>query len=130
MNINRRGFLKGIGALAALAVAPSIPAALVQSEMDRLMAKIATGVVSGETFYLDGPIVISGVNNLRITECRFVFKMSAPWEYLVKIEDAQNLIFSSCVLDATPGQSSKKAISYEDAELFDILSHAKHLPLA
>ena len=73
MNINRRGFLKGIGALAALAVAPSIPAALVQSEMDRLMAKIATGVVRDEIFYLDGPVILSGVNNLRITQCKFYF---------------------------------------------------------
>jgi hypothetical protein len=99
--MNRRGFLKGFAALAAVAVAPTIPAALVRSEIDRLMAKIATGVVENETFYLDGGIVLQGMKGLIINHCRFVFRQIGENEPFVTVGDGCDRIsITNCAFHA------------------------------
>jgi TAT (twin-arginine translocation) pathway signal sequence len=94
--MNRRGFLKGLAGLAALACAPSIPAALVQTEQERLLAKMATGLVENEIFYLDGPVTISGVNNLIINRCIFKCKNLEPNDPIVQIDKCNKLTISNC----------------------------------
>jgi hypothetical protein len=47
--MNRRGFLKGLAGLAALACAPGIPAALAESQHERFMRLAATGLIENQT---------------------------------------------------------------------------------
>lgn len=70
--MNRRGFIKSFGALAALAVTPAL-AKLRQTDAERLIEAMRTGVVSDQTFVLTEPLTID-IPNLTITRCRFIFK--------------------------------------------------------
>ena len=73
MNTTRRTFIKGLAAFAALAVAPAIPAALVETEHQRLFRLMRTGLIEGETFYLDHGILLRDVHNLIVRNCNFIF---------------------------------------------------------
>lgn len=94
--MNRRGFIRGLVGLAALAAAPTLPAKLIQTEQERFLAEAATGVVRGKVFYLDGPVVLSGIHNLLIDECTFFLKNLGSQAALM-IDDCSGLIISNCV---------------------------------
>ena len=99
--MNRRGFLQGFAALAACAVAPTIPAALVQTEVDRLMAKIATGLVEGETFYLEGGIVLDGIRNLTINRCHFYMIGKPSNEPMITVsKNCDGLTITNCTFNS------------------------------
>ena len=51
------------------------------------MAKVATGLVENETFYLDGGIVLQGIQGLTINQCRFVFRGLKDGEYMITLGD-------------------------------------------
>lgn len=102
--MNRRGFIQGFAALAALSVAPGAAAALVQTELDRLIAKMETGLVFNETFYLDGGIILRGMKGLTITQCRFVFSQLGADEPCVEIgEGCDSITITNCVFSIPNG---------------------------
>ena len=76
MNANRRTFIKGFTALAALAIAPVIFKPLVQTDYDKFleMAK-SGGVIDGYLFDLrkTGTLVLRDFHDLRIQNCTFLF---------------------------------------------------------
>ena len=93
--MKRRGFLQGIAALAALAVAPSIAAPARSAEHQRFIEMMKTGRVANQIFYLDGPIIIDGVNDLIIECCIFEFSRGHKG-YLVEITNSRNLVIQNC----------------------------------
>lgn len=97
--MNRRGFIRGLVGLAALAAAPTLSAKLIQTEQKRFLAEAATGVIRGKFFYLDGPVVLSGIHNLLIDECTFFFKKFGNQSALI-INDCSDLTISNCLFES------------------------------
>lgn len=80
MNITRRGFLQGFAALAATAVvSPSVLVPLARTDEQRLLDMAKTGVIEGQTFLFDGPVVIAGIANLFIVRSNFIWKTDRVW---------------------------------------------------
>lgn len=76
--MNRRNFIRGAAGLAALAVAGPTLARLSRTDRERLESLIeAGGTIRGQTFLLpdSGPIKISGIKNLLIEECNFIWQV-------------------------------------------------------
>lgn len=95
--MNRRGFLKTFGALAAAAVAGPTLAKLAPQEIDRLVSAMRTGVVENQTFYFTHPITIN-FDNLVIRGCRFIFNI--PYSVSAPITiDAKFLLMDGCSID-------------------------------
>lgn len=92
MDITRRSFVKG---LAALAVAPSIPLSLIQSEKDKFLSSIKDGVISNQKFYLTQPIVLRDLHNLTIDHCWFIAtkKFRGP---ILDVDNCKNLRIQFC----------------------------------
>jgi hypothetical protein len=93
--MNRRGFLRSLGALAAAAVAGPALAKLAPTEVERLIAAMRTGVVRNQTFYFTEPITIQ-VPNLIIDHCSFVFRFSKPPSQAAVTIDAHGLQITNC----------------------------------
>lgn len=70
--MNRRGFLKSFGALAALAVAGPALAQLEPIANASLIEAMRSGLVENQTFLMDGPFVID-IPYLTIRNCTFLF---------------------------------------------------------
>lgn len=96
--MSRRSFIGTVAALAALAVTPSL-AKLPQSDMERLLAMIRTGLVMDQTFHLDAPITINFP--VVIVNCKFIFScaldgISMPMPLLNFGKDALNSVVTGC----------------------------------
>lgn len=70
--MNRRGFIKGLTAFAVLAAAPFSPPSEAARQRASFLAAAKDGLVEGQTFYLDGPVIFQEINNLTIRNCKFV----------------------------------------------------------
>jgi hypothetical protein len=82
--MNRRGFLKSFGALAACAVAMPALQAVAPSEQERLVQMMRTGVIENQVFLFDGPIVID-IDNLIIRGCRLIFRNLKPGDCAITV---------------------------------------------
>jgi hypothetical protein len=75
MEANRRTFIKGLVALAALAIAPATLKPFAQTDYDKFleMAK-SGGVIDGYLFDFrgKGPVVLRDFHDLTIKNCRFL----------------------------------------------------------
>jgi hypothetical protein len=94
--MKRRGFIQGLLGLAALAVAPTVPAQLIQTESDRFLAEAATGLIRNKVFYLDGPVTLIGVRNLTIDSCSFFCKNVGD-KALLTLDDCEGLTIMNCL---------------------------------
>ena len=91
---SKRKFIRNAAGLAALTAAASVsPAILLEKEreIDRM---IRSGLVSGQTFYIDDPVVIS-IDNVRIENCKFV--ATRPMDHILEVESVNKLIIRNCV---------------------------------
>jgi hypothetical protein len=80
VDLSRRRFIRDAGALAALTVAAgSVPSLL---KLKSIEEQISSGYVSGQTFYINEPIVID-FPNVTIDQCKFI--ATAPMDYMVQI---------------------------------------------
>lgn len=102
--MNRRGFLKSFGALAAAAVAGPSLAKLAPSDVERLVAAMRTGVVEDQVFYFTAPITIN-FDNLIIRRCTFLFNCPYLMEAPITI-NAKNLYMEYCHIDSGPKRSN------------------------
>jgi hypothetical protein len=98
--MNRRIFIKGLAGLAALLVAPTVPARLVETEKARFLRMMKTGLIESQTFYLDAPIEIDYVNNLVIRNCVFKLKNGGC---LHLGEHCQRCVIERCTFWSEPG---------------------------
>ena len=55
-------------------------------------------MIMNRTFYLDGPVVLNGLHNLRILNCKFVCKLKSE-EPFVTIGDCSNLMICGCIFN-------------------------------
>jgi hypothetical protein len=102
MNIARRGFLTGVAAFMATAIAPNT--ARPETHLERFTRMAATGRIEDQTFYFDGPVTLSNVNNLKVARCRLIWLpetvFPAQTKALFSIENCCNLDFQFSELNA------------------------------
>ena len=91
----RRGFIRGLVGLAALAAAPTLPLAIAKTQQELFLEEAVGGVIRGKVFYLDGPITLKGVKNLIIDECSFFCKYIGD-KAMLTIEDCDGLWLTNC----------------------------------
>lgn len=101
MTISRRGFIKGLAALAAVAIAPSITEeALVKKEHKRLLALMNTGLIENEIFYLEDTLIIQNIDNLIIRNCTFKFPKGFR-DACLDISNTTGIQIIDCIFTAT-----------------------------
>jgi len=96
--MNRRGFLKSFGAIAALVVAGPALAKLTPIENASLVGQMRDfGVIENQTFIMDGPVVINA-SNLTICNCTFLFRSwPAGLQPMITLADeCKNVAIVSC----------------------------------
>lgn len=122
--MNRRNFIRGATGLAALAVAGPTLAALSQTDRERLIQQIRSGLVEDQVFVLDegGPIVIAGINELIIRRCRFVWKDRKP-RYFIEMSKSSHVRIESCIFDAS--QTITETSSPKNGEVFWVGRHSQ-----
>lgn len=91
--MNRRGFLKSFGALAAAAVAGPALVKLAVTDVDRLIAAMRTGLIRDQTFIFQGPITLA-MDNLSILNCVFIFEYDGPEPWITV--DGKNTLVANC----------------------------------
>jgi hypothetical protein len=98
--VNRRGFIKGLAGLAALTVAPGIPFAQAKSDYERFISMARTGTVVGQTFYIDGPIILERLSNLLVERCRFVITRELTTnEPICAMRHCSDVLLRNCVFE-------------------------------
>ena len=120
--MNRRGFLKSLGALAACAVAGPALSSLVPSEQGRLVAMMRTGLVENQTFVFDGPIVLD-IDNLLIRGCRLIFLNLKPNDVAITI-NCSRLMMVNNVIDCRGNGIAMKVMPQGDADMTSTIQSA------
>ena len=95
--MNRRGFIKGLAGLAALAVVPGTAVLAAKTQQERFLAAAATGLIEHQTFYLDGPVVLSGIDGLVIRHCTFLLRLKSGESMVSADESCRNVLVTSCI---------------------------------
>jgi len=96
MKTTRRGFIKGLAALAALTTMPG----MAPMKTDAFIIKARTGICEDQIFFVDGPIIIEVVHNLIIRRCTFICSRELnDDEFPVTIKNSSYLTLESCFFD-------------------------------
>jgi len=88
--VNRRGFLKSLSALAAAA---AVPASVIPEWIN---AK----EIIGETFYLDGPMRLSGLHGFLIRNCSFIANPGFVGDWMLELYDCTGGFMTDCYFAA------------------------------
>lgn len=112
---SRRRFLRGAAGLAAVAVVlPSTGGIrlLTETETDRLLAMVKSGLVENHTFYLDRTAVLCDLRDVVFRNCRFIAADGFVGDMLLHVKGCERVTIESCHFD-TNGQMA--GISFKPA---------------
>lgn len=102
--MNRRGFIKTVGALAALAAVPTGAAAglraLTLDERERFLAMARTGLIENQTFVLEGPVVLDFRRHLIIRNCLFYVRTKGNDQAMLVVRRSRKLAIYDCRFEA------------------------------
>lgn len=105
--MDRRNFIKTVGALTACSIASANGIGIFESKKDiidyekRLRQLMDQDVISGERFYFDRPISF-GVEGVRFHNCEFIFN-GFKNDFAMKIHSNTNI--TECFIDANNVQT-------------------------
>ncbi|MCP5014287.1 MAG: hypothetical protein GY938_03280 [Ketobacter sp.] len=107
--MNRRGFLKSLG---ALAVAASLPAAVVTGWREVMR-------IEGERFLLSKPMVLTGMDEFVIRRCSFIAAPDFVGDYLLILDNpnAHSLI-ERCYFDCGGAGAIKFNTPQQEPQVF------------
>lgn len=112
MNMTRRGFMKALGALTALAglnkIVPIVPAA-----EEHWADKFArTGVLEDVTLYLDSTLHLGKAfdgTGAAIRNCKFITNPGFQGKYMLDLGKAEGWTLHNCIMDNTWSDSPLQA---------------------
>ena len=98
----RRRFLRGAAGLAAVAVVgvvgggPSLVRAITAAEKLGIAEACMSGVIWGQTFISDHPLVLMGLHNVEFRGCTFIATKSCIGAYMLDFRDCSNIAVTGC----------------------------------
>lgn len=94
--MHRRSILKGIAGLVAAA---SFPIGATPSLAAEIAAEAArTGVLRGQVFRLTGPVTLTGIHGLRITDCVFEYVGAERIGVFISMVDCNDVLIANCTI--------------------------------
>lgn len=101
VDLSRRRVVKSIAGLAALAAVAPLTGELlsVKSVQVRFEELAKSGIITGQTFYLDRTLVLEGLDNIIISNCEFIALPNFEGNVLIEMRATSNVVIRDCWLD-------------------------------